>query len=170
MPPRLLPDVPLPAYTFVPGRTPHPISDPVGHSFGAASPPPPLPPDPERWRECLVHLHGLDLFNHGFFWESHVEWESLWLACGRKGEAADFLKGLIQLAAAGVKHLEGRLDGVRSHARRAAELFRTTARRRERFLGLRLADLTATAEKVDRFGWPATPPLLVSTDDQGIEP
>ncbi|HEY2148520.1 MAG TPA: hypothetical protein VGH32_11320, partial [Pirellulales bacterium] len=39
------------------------------------------------------------------------------------GAVADFIKGLIKLAAAGVKAREGRLDGVRSHARRAAELF-----------------------------------------------
>ena len=34
--------------------------------------------------------------------KSHVAWESLWMACGRKGAVADFLKGLIKLAAAGV--------------------------------------------------------------------
>lgn len=34
-----------------------------------------------------------------------------------------FLKGLIKLAAAGVKAREGKPAGTRSHARRAAELF-----------------------------------------------
>src|SRR4051794_23916492 len=31
---RLLPDEPLPPYSFVPGRFPHPVRDPAGHSFG----------------------------------------------------------------------------------------------------------------------------------------
>jgi type II secretory pathway pseudopilin PulG len=46
---RLVPDEPLPAYAFVPGRFPHPISDPAGHSFGKE---PAVPPqvDPERWQ------------------------------------------------------------------------------------------------------------------------
>ena len=48
-----------------------------------------------------------DLLNHGFYWEAHEAWETLWHAAGRKGEIADFLKGLIKLAAAAVKAREG---------------------------------------------------------------
>ena len=118
---RLIPDRPFPAYAFVPGRCPHPISDPAGHSFGA-SPAPSAPVKPEQWAANPTYLYGLDLFNAGYYWESHVEFESLWMACGRQGVVAAFLKGLIQLAAAGVKHGEGRPVGVKSHAGRAAEL------------------------------------------------
>jgi len=67
----------------------------------------------------------IDLFNGGYYWESHVALESLWIACGRKGIVADFLKGLIKLAAAGVKGLEGKPEGVKSHSGRAS---RTLAR------------------------------------------
>ena len=104
--PRLVPEVPLPPYAFVPGRTPHPISDPHGHSFGLK---PTVPPEfnLENWDTSKAYLFAFDLFNAGFYWESHEQWESLWHACGRTGPAADFLKGLIKLAAAGVKHLEG---------------------------------------------------------------
>src|SRR5476651_1184887 len=121
---RLVPDEPFPAYAYIPGRFPHPTGDPGGHSFGL-DPPIPSNVDPERWRECRPYLYGIDLFNAGYYWESHVAWESLWLACGRKGLVADFLKGLIKMAAAGVKTLTGTPEGVKSHSRRAAELWRS---------------------------------------------
>jgi hypothetical protein len=83
--------------------------------------PPPL--DPETWEKNTAYLHGIDLFNHGFYWEAHEAWEGLWHACGRQGQVADFLKGLIKLAAAGVKMREGKPHGVVNHAARAADLF-----------------------------------------------
>jgi len=75
------------------------------------------------WRVSSDYLFGIDLFNHGFYWEAHEIWEQLWIACGRSGQEADFLKGLIKLAAAGVKVREGRPIGVQRHASRARELF-----------------------------------------------
>jgi hypothetical protein len=91
---------------------------------------------------------GCDLFNHGYYWEAHETWEGLWVACGRKGTTADFLKGLIKLAAAGVKAREGRSPGVTRHAARAAALFRLVRRAIDapRYLGLCVADLIAVAD------------------------
>jgi predicted metal-dependent hydrolase len=66
---------------------------------------------------------GVALFDAGYYWEAHEAWEGLWHAEGRRGATADVLKGLIKLAAAGVKVREGREQGVRTHARRAAESF-----------------------------------------------
>jgi hypothetical protein len=63
------------------------------------------------------------LFNAGYYWEAHEVWEGLWHANGRRGATADVLKGLIKLAAAGVKVREGQQHGVRTHARRAGESF-----------------------------------------------
>jgi hypothetical protein len=150
-PPRLVPDLPLPPYAHVPGRTPHPVSDPAGHSYGI-KPSLPEPPDPERWEACRPYLYGLDLFNHGYYWEAHEVWEGLWHACGRKGRTADFLKALIKLAAAGVKVREDRPRGVRTHARRAAEIFQRTAnelgREQASYLGLCLSDLIAAAARL----------------------
>src|SRR5437879_3265888 len=91
--PRLAPERSLPPYTFIPGRNPHPFSDPRGHSYGARTGPPELL-DPKEWRSCRTYLYGLDLFNHGYYWEAHEVWEGLWIACGRSGITADFLKGL----------------------------------------------------------------------------
>jgi hypothetical protein len=164
---RLVPDEPFPPYAFIPGRFPHPTGDPAGHSFGMV---PALPSKVEldQWHDCRPYLYGIDLFNAGYYWESHVAWESLWMACGRKGVVADFLKGLIHLAAAGVKALEGKPGGVMSHSGRAAELWRTTIRSLEReqdlFMG-RINELICVAETIHRHGWPAQPPLLVPEFD-----
>jgi hypothetical protein len=149
-PPRLVPDAPFPPYTFVPGRTPHPFSDPAGHRHGGDAAPP-AAPDPARWAECRPYLLGLDLFNHGYYWEAHEAWEALWRAAGRKGRAAAFLKGLIKLAAAGVKAREGKPEGVRGHARRARELFAGVAEElatEGRYFGLDLANLMMTIGNV----------------------
>jgi hypothetical protein len=161
--PRLVPEEPLPPYAFVPGRFPHPISDSEGHRFGVELAAEKI--DPERWQQSRIYLLGLDLFNRGYYWESHVAWESLWLGCGRKGVTAAFLKGLIKLAAAGVKAREGRPQGVRSHCGRAANLWQGVcgALRPEArfFMGLAIADLVALAQAIERNGWPEPPPLLV---------
>ena len=149
---RLLPDVPLPPYTYVPGQTPHPRSDPAGHLYGEP-PEQPAPLDPEQWQGSRTYLRGIDLFNAGYFWEAHEVWESLWHAAGRRGATADLLKGLIKLAAAGVKLRAGVPAGVRSHAARAAAVFRRLAgslgNGEERYLGLRLIDLIAVAHEFD---------------------
>ncbi len=160
---RLVPDMLFPPYSFVPGRTPHPVSDPAGHSFGIAPPSPPLL-TPESWAHNHTYLYGLDLFNARYFWESHVEFEALWLSCGRKGVVADFLKGLIKLAAAGVKDREGRPAGVQSHAHRAADLFGKVVRALEGqdvFMGLRLTAMIELAETLGRCGWPTTSPIIL---------
>jgi hypothetical protein len=120
---RYVPDVVLPPYTYVPGgHFSHPLSDRKGHSFGKRQARPESP-DPAHWRSCPTYLYAIDLFNLGYYWEAHEAWESLWHACGRVGVTAVFLKGLIKLAAAGVKVREGKPAGVQSHLRRAGELF-----------------------------------------------
>lgn len=120
-PRRYRPDDPLPPYSYVPGRFPHPLSDPRGHSFG--EPAPEIHSfDPARWHDDALYLRAIDLFNHGFYWEAHETWEALWRGCDRDSTAGMFLQGLIKLAAAGVKAREGRPEGVRRHARRSLEL------------------------------------------------
>ena len=146
---RLVPVKPFPPYSFVPGRSPHPVSDPAGHSFGLR-PGQPADLEPERWAANETYLYGIDLFNAGYYWEAHEQWEGLWHACGRRGPAATLLKALIQLAVAGVKVCEGRPEGVRAHARRAAELLEQVSRHvmGERYLGLDLAPVRQQALRV----------------------
>ncbi len=118
---RWVPNKSLPPYSYVTGKYPHPTRDRQGHAFGQEeSPQDPL--DPQRWRECEGYLWGIDLFNHGYYWEAHEAWEGVWHAHQRVGPVADYLKGLIKIAAAGVKAREGRPDGIRRHGARAEEL------------------------------------------------
>ena len=152
--PRFLPNEPFPPYSFVPGRFPHPTSDPAGHSFGQSpgssrSGEPPGLSRRTPWPECLPYLRGIDLFNHGYYWEAHEAWEGLWHAAGRRGPKADFLKGLIKLSAAGVKVRQGMPEGARRHAARAGELFRRAeGSLGPRYLGLSLNELAGWAEAV----------------------
>jgi hypothetical protein len=161
--PRLVPEIPFPAYTYVPGQKPHPVSDPAGHSHGR-KPELVAALEPGEWQRHPIYKFGIDLFNHGYYWEAHETWESVWHACGRTGVAADFLKALIKLAAAGVKHLEGRPNGVTSHARRAAELLRGVEGRLtagKDVFGLPTSSLIDVAEQVGRNGWPTSAPILL---------
>lgn len=112
---------PLPPYAHIPGQTPHPVSDPRGHMYGASHETPP-PLDPDNWQASEVYRYGVDLFNHGFYWEAHEAWESLWIAAGRSGPVAIWLKALIKLAAAMVKIRAGNAVGGARHALRAQEL------------------------------------------------
>ena len=112
----------LPPYAFVPGGPwPHPTGSPQGHSFGIAEAKA-RPIEGENWSVSEPFREGIALFNAGYYWEAHEAWESLWHAHGRRGPTADLLKGLIKLAAAGVKVREGQLHGVIT-MRRAGDLF-----------------------------------------------
>jgi hypothetical protein len=93
---------------------------------------------------------GIDLFNHGFYWEAHEVWEGLWNAAGRRGVIATFLKGLIKLAATGVKWRERRDNEGTSHPRRAREHFvevmAQLSSKQEWFAGLSLKNLIEFSE------------------------
>jgi hypothetical protein len=111
-----------------------------------AEPPPPIVGD--DWPESTAYLRGVDLFNAGFYWEAHEAWESLWHAHGRRGPTATLLKGLIKLAAAGVKIREGRASGARTLALRAASHFAEAGEEGSRRLGLELTQWIKHAECV----------------------
>ena len=119
---------PLPPYRHRPGTTPHPRRDPSGHSYGTPEAPQP-PWRPEEWRALERWLHGVELFNGGFWWEAHEALEALWIAGGRTTRHARFVRGVILVAAAllnrelsksgggkrqaalGIRHLESVLPG-----------------------------------------------------------
>jgi hypothetical protein len=83
---------------------------------------PVLPLATDAWQNSEVYRYGIDLFNHGFYWEAHEAWEALWHAAGRRGAIALWLKALIKLAAAAVKLREGNAYGAAHHARRSQQL------------------------------------------------
>ncbi|RUL88326.1 DUF309 domain-containing protein [Tautonia sociabilis] len=141
----------MPPFTYIPGgpwprpslgaagllagKSPRGEIPPIGEEHGASSP---------------AFRLGVRLYNAGYYWEAHEAWETLWHAIGRTGPTADVLKGLITLAAAGVKVRQGQPRGVATHAGRAAVLFRASRERtgRDRLLGIDLVGLEAVALRV----------------------
>ncbi len=141
--PRYFPVRELPPYSYVPGLAPHPVSDARGHLFGKVAPPA-EELTTAGFADNEAYLYAIDLFNHGYYWEAHEEWERLWHAAGRAGPTADFLKGLIKLAAAGVKLREGRAAGVEQHVKRGAELLEVATKGEDVhdvMFGLRIAEV-----------------------------
>ncbi|MEX1025887.1 MAG: DUF309 domain-containing protein [Planctomycetota bacterium] len=104
---RYAPARPFPRYAFLPGRDPHPVRDPEGHSYGETE----LAADylpPSAWERNDDYLFGVDLYNHGYLWEAHEAWEGLWHVTKKTGSRPDelqglFLQGLIQCTAAALK-------------------------------------------------------------------
>lgn len=148
--PRFVPDFELPPYTYVPGHHPHPEKDQEGHMYDETNQGDPDPLYLDRWKNSRTYLMGVDLFNHGYYWESHEKWESLWHLAGRTGETAFFLKGLIKLSAAGVKVRSGNKRGIERHGNRGAQIFSRIREEynRETAGGLLLEDLIHICETV----------------------
>ena len=151
---KLLPGV-MPAYTYIPGSsTPHPIRHPSGHSYGRKNRSV-KPLSAENWQENRSFLLAVDLFNHGYYWEAHEEWDRLLRASGNESIVGRFLKGLVKMAAAGVKVREHSIHGVRRHAASAGEVFADVAAETddERFCGLELTHLQFAADRAAQLGY-----------------
>ncbi|MDX2495779.1 MAG: DUF309 domain-containing protein [Desulfuromusa sp.] len=94
---------PLPRYRHLPFQNAHPFLDADGHSYGEKL----SPPDSfsaENWQNCEDYLYSIDLFNHGFWWEAHERLKHVSISSGRESETGQFVQGLIQVAAALLKH------------------------------------------------------------------
>lgn len=143
----------FPPYQHQPGRTPHPERDPAGHMYGKTQPPP-TTFEPDRWQENELYLYGVDLFNHGYWWEAHAQWELLWQVTDRSATASSFLQGLIQVAAALVQHRAGRAEGARKLARKGVARLRRADRP---FMGV---DVVAFADAVETWIESGDPPLI----------
>lgn len=140
---------PLPLQRYLPGRTPRPrIPETAGAEaaarFEGASP----------WSGDAF-LHGVDLWNHRYFWEAHETWEDPWRAAGREAPLGLFLQGLILLAAAALKREIGAEPAARRLAARGARRL-AEAELRPPF------DAHAFAREVEAWvaGQRGAPPLL----------
>ncbi|MFD2055035.1 MULTISPECIES: DUF309 domain-containing protein [Mesorhizobium] len=143
--PRCLPERRFPSYAYLPGKQPHPVRDPAGHSYHSEAVPVPA----KASLESDMFLWGLDLFNHGYYWEAHEAWEGLWQVADRGDPLRMLFKGLILLSAAGVKIREGKHAAAVRHAGRAAGLLHllmdTTDQTFARALGMLPAALAEQA-------------------------
>jgi hypothetical protein len=98
--------------------TPHPRRHPQGHAYGTPEAPPPRI-DPGQWRENDVYRYGIDLYNYAYWWECHEALEGLWHLTGHQGTEAQFLQGIIQVAAANLRRHLGTPEGARRLGREA---------------------------------------------------
>lgn len=110
----------FPRYRFVGGVNPHPRRSPEGHAFGTVEVPPPRV-EPEHWRENAVYLYGIDLYNYAYWWECHEALEGLWHLTGHTGTEAQFLQGIIQVAAANLRRHVGSPAGAQRLGREAVD-------------------------------------------------
>jgi len=145
---------PLPSYRHVPGLTPHPVTHSSGHSHGLVEEPYLLAglDLPRDWRSCAPYLEGVDLFNRAFFWEAHEAWEAAWLAVGAGTVVGRYLQGLIQAAAALLKHHVAMETGVRNLLRKSRRNLEPAdgwldAAGTDRFMGIRLREWRRQVER-----------------------
>lgn len=139
---RYVPEVPLPSYRHLPGETPHPHRHSQGHRF--RGPFEETVPESAGWRGDKAYLLGVDLYNHGFWWEAHEQWEPKWLRAGRQTAERLFLQGLIQLAAAAIKQHQGNERGFRLLSGNGLEKLEEAAGRCGRcFMGLDIEGFAA---------------------------
>ena len=96
---RFLPQAPLPDCPFLPGSG-QPRPQPGPDSW-----------DPWKW--------GIDLFNHGYYWEAHEAWEQLWQESVKDSAHGLVLRGLIQTAAACLKSRQNQSRGLEILRQRA---------------------------------------------------
>ncbi|WP_234844743.1 DUF309 domain-containing protein [Sinorhizobium medicae] len=96
------------------------MRDPAGHSYHVG----PLPLATEASLDSEAFAWGEDLFNYGYYWEAHEAWEGLWQVAERGSALRMLFKGLILVAAAGVKIRESKHEAAKRHAGRAAALLR----------------------------------------------
>lgn len=164
--PRRLPEKSFPSYAYLPGRQPHPVRDPAGHSFHSEA----SPGAKEASLDSDMFLWGIDVFNHGYYWEAHEAWEGLWQVADRGAPLRMLFKGLILLSAAGVKIREGKHAAALRHAGRAAALLRRLMNAPDRAfecaLGMSLTVLAEQAEAAARI--PAAPQATALGQPQAV--
>ncbi len=146
---RYCPQQPFPAYRHLPGVTPHPIRDMLGHSYGLEEGPSDTPMSPALWRENEAYLYGVDLYNFAYWWEAHEAWEGLW------HQAEDtyrlFLQGLIQVSASFIKYHMRMLRPLRSLSIAGREKLRQVAiecngKRGNHYMGVNLPEFLENAD------------------------
>ena len=141
-------DTPLPPYRFVQGRTPHPIAHPQGHSYRPPGEVEPglTPVRPENWSGCAEYLYGVDLYNHGFWWEAHESIEAVWQTTDKQSPQGRFLQGLIQIACGQLKLHTRTPRGVRHYITRGGLHLRFARGHVGRhYMGLDIDDFVASA-------------------------
>ena len=146
----------LPSYRYVPGLLPHPFRHLDGHMAKERH----IFLEADSWYQDEAFLYGADLFDDCFWWEAHEAWESCWLRA--KGPEKDCIQGLIQLAAALLKHHMG-------HKKARDRLFSRAKMRLEGSSALGW-ELEETLNQAQRFFCGGDAPILGASFPKGDKP
>jgi hypothetical protein len=150
----------FPPYRFVPGLNPHPRSDPRGHAYGRPDVRPP-PWVPGAWRSLEPYLFGVDLFNYAFWWECHETLEGLWHAAGRTSVPAQFLQGIILVAAANLNRHLGKLETARGQAEDGLSRFGGALAEGPAFMGLSIPRFREEVRRSFAFDGASAPRVVI---------
>ena len=115
----------LPSYRHLPFQNAHPFLDKGGHSYGEKLTPP-EDFNPDNWENHEEYLYCIDLFNNGFWWEAHERLKYLSMATGQESETGQFIRGIIQISAALLKHFMGEDGGAQTLAKMGIETLEKT--------------------------------------------
>ena len=155
---RHCPERAFPAQAYQPGRGPHPSTLP--------DPDWPIETwtgDPNTLEANSTFLWGVDLYNHGYYWEAHEAWEDLWKCAERDTAPRQFLQGLIQCAGSALKASLQEEVGCRRLANKGlAKLESLPSSGRARSFGVDVAGFTrAFREYVLRSPVTGQPPTIL---------
>jgi hypothetical protein len=101
----------FPEYRHLPGITPHPITDPKGHSYRVLENVVHAL-NIKNWQTNKIYLYGIDLYNYAYWWESHEIFESLWHLSAENSLEKFLLQGIIQISAAFLKRHQNIIGGI----------------------------------------------------------
>lgn len=116
----------FPLYAFIPGVNAHPLK-PGGHMFEVGEPESPKIISKD-FKDHELYLYSIDLFNHGYFWESHAYLEAIWNANKRVGDEANLCKAIIKIAAGMIKFKQNDHKNARIHLERSLEILKDDVR------------------------------------------
>jgi len=153
--------VAFPRYRFVPGLNPHPRNHPEGHSYGQSEEKP-AAWNAASWRTLALYLYGIDLYNYSYWWECHETLEGLWISAGRQTPHAQFVQGVIQVAAANLHWYRGNRVPARSLADKGTKRIESAAGRAETYMGIKIATFTTDVRAY--FGGRLKTPVLIKLD------
>lgn len=121
--------------------------------------------EPDAWRSLVPYLYGVDLYNHGYWWECHEVLEALWHAAGRKNPQARFIQGLIHLAASNLNWHRGHDAAARRQANRGIE--RVASQSGRTYMGIGVDDLVERVRaSIEGDTW-NPPPIRLDFEDPG---
>ena len=149
----------FPAYRFVPGLNPHPRNHPEGHSFGKVEERPGTW-EAGAWRVLTPYLYGIDLYNYCYWWECHEVLEGLWISAGRHTPHAQFVQGVIQVAAANLHWHKGNRLSARSQAKKGMERIESAAGTAETYMGIGIETFVTDVRAY--FDEKLTTPILIT--------